>query len=146
MAPSCPGCAAERGSGLGRVAADRLTKERIGRYIAHMSQRLRACSTRHPLVELSYALAAMAPDRDWAWIRRHPARPSAATVRTSPKPIAPPPHEVLLASAFQLCTEGLSIADPRKAALTYRNGVLLAVATCFTLRRRRHGGHAWAVR
>jgi hypothetical protein len=27
------------------------------------------------------------------------------------------------------------IPDPLKAALTYRNGVLLAVATCFTLRR-----------
>ena len=77
--------------------------EQIGRYIAHMRHRLRTGSLHHELVGLSYTLAAMVPERDWSCIRRHPGRPTAAEIRASRKPLAPPPLEALLGCGFTLC-------------------------------------------
>jgi hypothetical protein len=76
----------------------------------------------------------MVPKRDPSWIWRATGKHNCASRR----PIAPPLPEALLGGGggFALCAAAKGIADPLKATLTYRDGVLLALATCFTLRRR----------
>ena len=114
---------------------ERLTPDRLGRYITHLMIRLRASSVHYQSVELSYALGAMVPDRDWGWVRRHPARPTAAEIRASRKPVAPPDPRDLFRGAMEICNEAdRAVGNAVEAALQYRDGLLLALACCFALR------------
>jgi hypothetical protein len=63
-------------------------------------------------------------------VSRH-ARPR--RIRASREPNAPPP-EALLGGSLTLCDAAKGIGD--QAALTCHDGLLLTMATCFTLRRR----------
>ena len=50
--------------------------------------------------DLGYMAALIAPGQDWSWLRRHPDLPTAAEVRASRKPIAPPDPIQLLFGAL----------------------------------------------
>ena len=68
---------------------ERPTPERIGVWVTELNRTQRASSVARMLLELSFALGAMAPDRDWRWIARHPACPSRAAQRDSRRAIIP---------------------------------------------------------
>src|SRR5690606_31230091 len=63
--------------------ASRPTPERIGRHIQVRRQTLAPYSMHLELVRIQLAVGAMAPGRDWSWIRRHPAAPRRAEMRAS---------------------------------------------------------------
>jgi len=112
----------------------RLTFERLTRYIASLSGRVRAGTMHRMIVDLSLVITAMAPGRDWSWIRRHPGRPTQAQIRTSRKPINPPDASRVTAAAMELCDTAVGMASPLKAAVRFRDGLILIVLGSFTLR------------
>lgn len=116
--------------------ATRATPERVGAWLNSLKPRLRATAVRRMLIGLSIILAKMVPDRDWSWIRRHPARPSPAEVRASRKPIDtfdPAQLEVALRARIARCAE-----QPRTPAQArvMRDLVLTRVAIYTGLRLR----------
>jgi hypothetical protein len=59
----------------------RLTYDRLGRFVLSMRCRMSDNSTHVAIADLSQAIAAMAPGQDWSWVRRHldPTNPDVAS-------------------------------------------------------------------
>ena len=108
----------------------RATLERVTRYIENLRTRVRASTMDNMIVELSLFLKAVAPDRDWSWIRRHPGRPTQAEVRASRKPIDPPDPVKALAAALNICDKTVGAEAPAAVAVQVRNAVLMMVLIC----------------
>jgi len=109
---------------------ERATTDRVGRYVANLKTRVRASTMDNMIVELSLFLKAIAPDRDWSWIRRHPARPTQAEVRASRKPIDPPDPVKALAAAREAYDSAVAAEASVTAAVQVRNAVLMIVLIC----------------
>jgi len=116
--------------------ATRLTEPRLARYIVSLRARVRASTTYSNVSDLSRAVAALAPDRDWSWVRRHPALPRVAEVRASRKPINPPDAAALLACLLSECDRADALPPAPENSIAFRNGVLMSIAVCTGLRRR----------
>ena len=115
---------------------DRLTVPRLGDYIDAITAGCRASTVRRRVMQLSYAVAAMVPDRDWTWVRRHPALPTEREAAASSKERAHCDPAALVAGARELCRAAEGLKDPLLAAVRYRDGVLLAFAFWSVLRRK----------
>jgi integrase len=117
------------------ATADRLTPERLGLWIGSMRDRVSAHTVHRLVLDLSFAIAAMVPERDWGWVRRHPARPRHAEVVASRKPVAPFDAPRLVEAALGLCARADAAPPSPEAARDYRDGLLLALAAYTGLRR-----------
>ena len=116
------------------VPEDRVGLDRLTRYIENLMTRVRASTMAHMIIELSLFLGAIAPDRDWSWIRRHPGMPSQAEIRASRKPIVAPDTAKALAAALDFCDGAAALGPSPTTAIRFRNGTLMAILICFALR------------
>lgn len=113
----------------------RLIPERLGRFILNLRQRCRASTIDGHLTCLKMAIRALAPSRDWNWITRHPLAPTAQEIRAARKPIRPVDSIAILNQGRRLMDTAIEHDHTLRTAMEFRNGLLLAFQTIFTLRR-----------
>jgi hypothetical protein len=122
--------------------AARLTFPRLTAWILALRERgLSANTVRNRVVGLSLAAAAMAPGRDWSWVRQHPARPRHAEEMAARRPVPPYDAAELVEAALALCARADAEPPSIRAAAWHRDGLLLALAT-YSLGLRRGLGPA----
>jgi integrase len=115
--------------------ADRLTPPRLTAWLKALRQRATASTVNQLVRDLSLAIAAMAPERDWSWVRQHPDRPRDAEIRASRKSVAPINLPLLVDRALALCDAADAAPASPEASLDHRDGLLLAMAAYLGLRR-----------
>jgi len=105
----------------------RITKERLKAYAADLSARTSAYSVASRVQQLGNALRATAPAGDWQWILRAAdrIRSKAKSVRNKRARLQSPDH--LAALGKRLMTEAAAVADTMAAAMTYRDGLVIAL-------------------
>ena len=114
--------------------ATRPTEQRITAYVESMRPVLLASVIHQLIVDLTMVLGAIEPARKWSWIRRLPCVPSAAEVRASKRPIVPPDPVEVLRGAYAACDAADLEATKLKAAMKFRDGVMVALLTCYVPR------------
>ncbi|TVR07177.1 MAG: site-specific integrase [Salinarimonadaceae bacterium] len=114
--------------------ADRVTRESVGAYSAHLEALVAPCTRLSMLVGLKVMMQAMAPERSWDWLQRYcnriqviakPSRDKRSRMR--------PTGEIFAAAIGELRrfpTNGLSLSQ----AVAYRNALMLAFLTARPLR------------
>ncbi|MCB5946095.1 site-specific integrase [Acidocella sp. KAb 2-4] len=125
---------------LERPLAERVTPPRMFAYIEAMRRRLRASSLKEEINRLISLLNALAPSpagkKSWAWIRQLPNAPTPAEVQTSKRPITPPDPAVAITAALRLFDEADAKPTSRRHSTDARDGLLVAMAGLFALRRK----------
>jgi integrase/recombinase XerD len=116
--------------------ADRLTPERLGRFILSLRDRLSPSTVQLCVFQLVTAIDAMEPNRDWRWVRGHPGRPRNAEVQLGLKRVIPPDPAALLAGALDYCDAADGPHDRIDRAIQFRDGLVVALGTYFAPRRR----------
>jgi integrase len=76
----------------------------------------------------------MEPERDWAWIRRHPLRPRSAEAMASRKPVTPFDPGKLAALLFETCRAIAPKPVNHATAQQFRDAVLVLLALYLGLR------------
>ena len=104
---------------------DRLTEDRLSAYIQSLRPTMRAYSVQRLILELSNFIRAVAPGRDWRWIRTNPHLPTSAEVRASKKPVNAPDPYVVLQAAMHACDNAQPGETELGSALRYRDGVMI---------------------
>ena len=118
-----------------RPTETRLTDVLLSAYIRSMrGGGLRAHTIRALLYNLSLTLAAMVPSVDWSWVRRNHEAPTTAAVRASKKPVHSPNPFKLLRRAFQHCDQADAASTVLRAALDYRDGLLIGLLIIHAIR------------
>lgn len=112
----------------------RLTPERLRRFILNMRERCRASTIDGRLFCLKIAMRALAPGGDWSWITRHPLAPTAQEIRASRKRIKQVDAVAILAQGRQMMDAAAEGGDGLRAAMDFRNGLMLVFQALFTLR------------
>src|SRR5215218_8785616 len=126
--------------GLDEAVGARVTRERIISFALHLAETNIATSVAGQLRFLRGALRLLAPDRDWAWLlaiakrieARAERRPKRHRLRTSDELFALGLE--LIQRADATCTEVGRVT--KKAALTYRDGLIIALLAVAPMRRR----------
>lgn len=119
--------------------ATRITPERVQDYVIELRQKLNAPYTVLARVqELYQAMRVMAPERDWAWLRRIEAmvRHGAISVRSKRRRVVP--SETLLSYGIELMTtvDHPANGSRLKRACRHRDGLMIALLAARPLRRR----------
>ena len=113
---------------------ERATHENITDWITTLRARLTANSASRMVVELTSAIKAMVPEKDWRWIRRHPLRPSTAEARASRKPVEHFDPATLVEGLVAQCA-ALDQGPPnRHAAADFRDAVMVILAVYVPIR------------
>jgi hypothetical protein len=115
--------------------ADRLTPDRLGRFIRSLKGRLSPLSVVDAIYSLFHAISAMVPDRDWRFVCDHPGRPRNREVQFGRKAIFCPDPVALLAGALDYCdaaeaSDGSVVAR----ATASRDGLIVAFDTYLAVR------------
>ena len=108
-----------------QLLQDRLTENRLSAYIQSLLPTMRAHSVQRLILELSNFLRAVAPAKDWRWIRTNPYLPTAAEVRASKKPVNPPDPHVVLQAAMRACDNAPPGETELESALRFRDAVMI---------------------
>jgi len=108
---------------------ERVTKEIVTGYVDHLSAYNRGYTVLCRIQELYDAIRVMAPDRDWAWLRR---LGSAIRSRTRPaksKVGRVPPADSLAQLGLKLMARAESAGDltPLQRAVLFRDGLMIAL-------------------
>lgn len=114
--------------------ADRATRENVTAWIESLRSRMRANSVSKCIIEIGLAIKAMAPDRDWAWIRRHPLRPRSAEAMASRKPVTTFEPGRLSEFLFRQCAEIAERKENYRSAQEYRDAVIVLLDIYIGLR------------
>jgi integrase/recombinase XerD len=116
--------------------AERLTLDRVALYLAEAKRLVSALTIDQILIDLRQVACALMPERDWGWIRRHPARPSQAEIRAGKKQKQVFDPGPLLCKALDFMDQ-LSVSPlTYEACLRYRDALIVAMQCGFALRRR----------
>ena len=118
--------------------ATRITPERMQDYVADLRLVNAPYTVLARVQELYHAIRVMAPERDWAWLRRIEARVRHGAVSVRDKRRRVVPSETLLSYGIELMTNA---DDPTngsllKRACRYRDGLTIALLAARPLRRR----------
>jgi len=118
--------------------ADRVTPERIREYVADRLQQIAASSMAPCLAHLYCALRAMAPDRDWRWMRGVISLIRGGAVRTRDKQARLVPSGQLFAFGVELMdqADGPAGGTTSHRAQYFRDGLLIALLAARPIRRR----------
>jgi len=129
--------------GLDEALGERITRERIVSFAHHLAETNIATSVAGQLRFLRGALRLLAADQDWAWLLTIAKRIEARAERRSKRHRLRTSDE-LFALGFQLMQEGeVPLEDGRitkQAALTYRDGLIIALLAVAPMRRRNLAG------
>jgi integrase/recombinase XerD len=124
--------------GLDEALGERITRERIVSFAHHLAETNIATSVAGQLRFLRGALRLLAADQDWAWLLTIAKRIEARAERRSKRHRLRTSDE-LFALGFQLMQEGeVPLEDGRitkQAALTYRDGLIIALLAVAPMRR-----------
>ncbi len=119
---------------LALTPADRVTIERLRRYLADLQGRMSASGAWNEIKGLYDAMRVMAPGHDWAWLRRLKADlESRVEPRDCRERIISPAR--MSALGFSLMDSADLASDKKKAAIVYRDGLLIAMLACRPVRR-----------
>jgi integrase/recombinase XerD len=118
--------------------ADRITPERVRDYVAELRHINAPYTVLARVQELYQAMRVMAPERDWAWLRRIEARVRHRAVSVRNKRQRFVPSEALLSFGVELMTlaEDPASGSLLKRACRYRDGLMIALLAARPLRRR----------
>jgi integrase/recombinase XerD len=123
--------------------AERATRERVAAYLAELRSTCSPFTVQSQLQQLGDALRAMAPEGKWRWIGRAAARLRAEAVSTRNKRSLLQSPAALVALGHRLMTEAGHLATTLEAAMTYRDGLVIALLALRPLRMRNLGMIRW---
>jgi integrase/recombinase XerD len=123
----------------GMVAPDaRITRPRIEAYVAYLRERNHSSTVAARILQLIRAVAVMAPEVDWTWLRR-----IAARLRRMARPARDdrarlPPAATIHDLSVELMqrAEASNRLSVRQRALLFRDGLLICVLSACALRAR----------
>jgi len=116
----------ETGLGLDERPADRVTPQKARAYVTDL-RRLNSDSTvLCRIQELYDAIRVIAPDRDWAWLRRGQNRLRARCEPVRDKMGRIQPADVLVELGKTLMTEAATSKSALRRAVLYRDGLIIA--------------------
>jgi integrase/recombinase XerD len=116
--------------------ADRITKDRLNRYLAELRRLNAGYTIADRIQELGDALRALAPEQDWGWILRAAGRLRSITIPAKDSSARVRPVEDLVRLGFALMdkAEDESSATNLQRALTFRDGLLIAFLSFHPIR------------
>jgi integrase len=125
--------------GLEEAPGPRVTRERVMAFAQHLAQTNIASSVAGQVRFLRGTLRLLAPDQDWTWLLTLTKRIEAHTARRSKRHRLRTSDE-LFALGLQLMQEGEAALKgsgrvTKHAALTYRDGLIIAVLAVAPMRR-----------
>jgi integrase len=118
--------------------SDRVDRQRVSAYVAELSSLNSPYTVVARVQELYLALAALAPEQDWTWIRRieRKLRTTARSVRNKRQRLVS--SEQLFSLGLELMARAESDArgTPLQRAVCYRDGLMISLLAARPLRRR----------
>src|SRR5215210_4186646 len=131
-------------NGLDQALGARVTRERIMAFAQHLAETNIATAVAGQLRSMRGALRLLAPDQDWAWLLTIAKRIEARAERRSKRHRLRTSDE-LFALGFRLMQEGEAAFEEsgritKDAALTYRDGLIIALLAVAPMRRRNLAG------
>lgn len=115
--------------------ADRVTPDRIARFLEERRKTASDHTVHQQIRELLLAVQAMAPDRDWRWIRKHPAGPTHREARAARKPPAIFDVDALIQAAEAKMRDAMDDRPSISTARAYRNALIVSFLAYHALRR-----------
>ena len=112
----------------------RLNAGLLTSYIETMRMTMSAHTLRNSLHNLYLILRAMVPGHDFKWIIHHPDYPREREVIASKKDVRPPNPFAVLDCAFKQADDAASSGRNFKAAIKYRNAVMMMVLMTHVIR------------
>ncbi|WP_048861567.1 hypothetical protein, partial [Acidisphaera rubrifaciens] len=118
--------------------AARVRPEFVGAYVRHLQARCGSTTVASYLGVLEMMIRALAPGEDWTWLRRLQARLQRNAVPSRDKRRRVVPADDLLRLGMELmeAAEAMAADAPLKAALGYRDGLMIALLAMRPLRQR----------
>jgi site-specific recombinase XerD len=111
------------------LPADRVTKEQVSAYVEDLSARNRGYTILCRIQELYDAIRVMAPDRDWAWLRR-----IGSAIRSRTKPakskegrVQTPGRLANLGLELMARADAATDQTPLQRAVLFRDGLMIAL-------------------
>jgi hypothetical protein len=116
----------------------RVTRARIEAYVVHLQGRNHSSTVAARLLQLARAVAAMAPDIEWAWLRRIRARLRrlATPARDDRSRLMPATSVLDLGTRLMQRAEAGRGLSERRRALLFRDGLMICVLTACSIRAR----------
>ncbi len=117
---------------------DRVTRSRVEAYVAHLRERNHSSTVAGRVRQLGRAAAVMAPNADWAWLRRMLARlrRMATPARDDRARLMPAVILLDLATTLMQRAETESALSTRRRALLFRDGLMIAILCAWAPRAR----------
>ena len=117
---------------------DRVTRPRVEAYVADLRERNHSSTIMGRIRQLGRAAAVMAPDADWAWLRRMLARLRrvATPARDDRARLMPAPTMLDLATTLIQRAETETALSPWRRALLARDGLMIVVLCALSPRAR----------
>jgi integrase/recombinase XerD len=117
---------------------DRITRLRVEAYVDHLRERNHSSTVAGRVRQLGRAAAVMAPDVDWAWLRRMLARlrRMATPARDDRARLMPALTLLDLATTLMQRAETEAALPPRRRALLFRDGLMIAILCAWAPRAR----------
>ena len=118
--------------------AGRMQPETVGAYVRYLQARCSSTTVASYVAVLEMMVRALAPDRDWSWLRRLQARLQQRAVpsRDKRRRIVPADDLLRLGMEVMEVAEAMAADAPLKAALGYRDGLMIALLAMRPLRQR----------
>jgi integrase/recombinase XerD len=118
--------------------ADRVTRERVGAYIAEMQAKRAPYTVLHRVQGLHDALRVMAPESNWKWLAqlRGSLKTQARPARDKLSRLKPPEELIALGERLMDEAEAAMEGSSRRRAIRYRDGLLIALLAYRPVRRR----------
>jgi integrase/recombinase XerD len=118
--------------------ATRISRARVEAYVAELRERNHSSTVAGRLLQLVRAAAVMAPNTDWAWLRRIRARlrRMATPARDDRAQLMPAVTLLDLANTLMQRAESETALSARRRALLFRDGLMIAILCAWAPRAR----------
>jgi integrase/recombinase XerD len=118
--------------------ATRISRARVEAYVAELRERNHSSTVAARLLQLVRAAAVMAPNTDWAWLRRIRARlrRMATPARDDRARLMPAVTLLELANTLMQRAESETALSARRQALLFRDGLMIAMLCAWAPRAR----------
>ena len=117
---------------------DRVDRQRVSEYMAELNSLNAPYTLVARVQELYLAMAALAPEQDWTWIRtiERRLRTTARSVRNKRKRLVSSEQLLSLGLALMAEAESRTGGTPLQRAVRYRDGLMISLLAARPLRRR----------
>ncbi len=115
---------------------ERVTRERLRTYLDHLDAEITPAGVFNYAKHLLDAIRAMAPERDWTWLKTIVWRLEGAERSRRGKAGRMVTVSQLIDLGLELMEAAEHKTDPLKGAIAYRDGLMIALLICRPVRRR----------